>query len=113
MAEEKPFVRREINLNEPFEIRLENNIRNWRVYNMPLELINRYISYAKLRFNNEVWKVLEYGMSLIDEQETTAKSLKDRVIQLEADVQALKLLLNKENKEIEVPITFGGGARDD
>ena len=112
MTDEKPFVRREIKPGEDFKISLIDNRRNWRVYNIPLDLINRYISYAKLRYDNEVWRVLEYGMQLIDERETIAKSLEQRIIQLEADVTAIKMLLNKEEEENKIPITFGEGARN-
>jgi len=105
MTDDKPFVRRDLSSGN-FEIALENNSRNWRVFNVPIELISKYISYAKLHFNNEVWKVMDLGMNLILEADITAKGLQERVEILEAEVQALKQLINKE-KGIE-PTTFGG-----
>jgi hypothetical protein len=105
MTDEKPFVRRDLSSGN-FEIALEDNRRNWRVYNVPIELISKYISYAKLHFDNEVWKVMDLGMTLILEADTTAKGLKERLETLESEVQALKQIINKEkNNE---PITFGG-----
>ena len=105
MTDEKPFVRRDLSSGN-FEITLENNSRNWRVFNVPIELISKYISYAKLHFNNEVWKVMDFGMSLVLEADITAKGLQERVETLEAEVQALKQLINKEKKN--EPVTFGG-----
>ena len=75
-VEEKPFVRRIIKPGEDFEITLVDNRRNWRVFNMPVDLISQYISYSKLHYGNDVWKVMEYGMKLILEHDTNAREMK-------------------------------------
>lgn len=105
MTNEKTFVRRDLS-SANFEISLEDNRRNWRVFNIPTELISKYISYAKLHFNNDVWKVMELGMILILDADLTASGMKERLEKLEAEVQALKEIIKKDkNSE---PTTFGG-----
>jgi hypothetical protein len=105
MTDEKPFVRRDIS-SANFDISLEDNRRNWRVFNIPIELITKYISYAKLYFNGEVWRVMDLGMTLILESDKTATGMEDRLKHLEAEVTALKQIINKEKNER--PATFGG-----
>ena len=70
---------------------------------MPVDLINKYVSYAKLYFNNEVWRVLEKGMKLIMQEETEWK------IQVEKRLSALEAVVFKSKPEEEEVKTFGGG----
>lgn len=108
MTDEKPFVRRDLSSGN-FEIALEDNRRNWRVFNVPTELISKYISYAKLHFGNEVWKVMELGMTLILDSDATASGMKERLEALEIEVQSLKEIIKKDkNSE---PTTFGGNSQ--
>ena len=93
------FKRRKFSLDDRVE--LIDNRRNWRIYNCPVDLINQYISYAKLYFNNEVWRVLEKGMKLIMQEETEWK------VQVEKRLSALEQSVFKKEKEEEV-LTFGG-----
>jgi len=97
MNEEKPFTRREFQDGDV--ITLENNRRNWRVYDCPTDLINKYISYAKLYEDNQVWKVLERGMRLLMKEEDDWKQ------SVERRIKSLEDKIN--NKEIETPKTFG------
>jgi len=105
MMTEKPLKRKDLSSTD-FKIELEDNRRNWRVFNVPTELIGKYISYAKLHYNNEVWKVMEEGMRLILERDETSFSVEDRVKNLENEIAALKSLTYAK-KEEEVN-TFGG-----
>ena len=104
MTTEKPFKRRDVS-SVDFKIELEDNRRNWRIFNMPVELISKYLSYAKLHYDNEVWKVMELGMELILERDRTSFTLEDKVKNLENELSALKSLLYAEKcKEVD---TFG------
>jgi hypothetical protein len=96
--DESKFTRREFHLGD--SIQLEDNRRHWRVYNCPTNLISKYVSYAKLHFGNEVWKVLEKGMNLIMEEEGEWR------ISVE---KRLKLIEDKLNKKENGYSTFGGG----
>jgi len=90
------------------KITLEDNRRTWKIYDCPVELIKQYIAYARIHFDNQVWKVLEKGMKLILEKDKECKEWRDdierRVRELE---KKIALLTVKEEKE-EVPATFGG-----
>jgi len=89
------------------KISLERNVRTWKIYNMPVELINQYISYAKLYFNNEVWRVLEKGMKLIKEEETEWK------VQVEKRLRALEEEVFGKKEGWKGIHTFGGGTADE
>lgn len=81
-----------------------SNRRNWRVYNVPVELISKYISFAKLYYNNEVWKVMEYAMELLEKEQTGVQNVAERIETLEKRVKVLESRL-EEDDNIE---TFGG-----
>jgi len=86
-------------------ITLENNRKTFKVYDCPIELINKHISYAKLHFDNQVWKVMEKGMNLIlEEQSEWRFKVEKRLELLENTVFKEK----KEEEESEIPKTFGG-----
>ena len=105
MMTENKFVRKDLSSGS-FEISLEDNRRNWRVYNVPVELISKYISYAKLHYNNEVWKVMEEGMKLLLERDEISMDIVDRIKNLEGEITALKSIITSEkSKEVS---TFGG-----
>ena len=82
---------------------LENNSRTFKVFDCPVELIGKYISYAKLHFDNHVWKVLEKGMQLIMDEETSWKVQTEKRLALLEDKVFKK---NKDDEEEEVT-TFG------
>ena len=107
MMTEKPLKRRDLSSTD-FKIELEDNRRNWRTFNVPVELISKYISYAKLHYNNEVWKVMEQGMELILERDRTSFTVADKVKNLEAEISALKSLLYAEKEKETKVNTFGG-----
>jgi len=83
-------------------VTLENNRRNWRIYNMPTELINWYISYAKLYCDNQVWKVLELGKELIEKKKL---KLEEKILELEKRIEILEEMVGKKEEEVR---TFGG-----
>ena len=85
------------------EIKLERNIRTFKVYDMPVDLINKFISYSKLHYDNQVWKVMEYAMNLILEEGTTWKVVVDKRLKILEDQ------VFQEEKKDTKPKTFGGG----
>jgi len=91
-----------------------------KVYDMPVELKNKYISKAKLDYDNQLWKVLEEGMDkMIEERETKVPRLEARVENLEEQIAYLKVKLEEQKgqdlseKDDGAPATFGGGKEDD
>lgn len=86
-------------------ITLEDNRRTFKIYDCPTELISKYISFAKLHFGNQVWKVMEKGMNLILEEE------KEWRIQTEKRLTLLEDAVFKKQEEDKGPITFGGGEK--
>ncbi len=86
------------------EIRLERDIRTFKVYDCPTKLINKYISYAKLHFDNQVWKVMEKGMNLIMNETSEWKVSVDT---------RLKALEDRVFEEKEEQITTFGGVKSD
>lgn len=82
------------------EITLENNVRLFKVYDCPVELINNLISYAKLYTNNQVWKVIAMGFELLMEQDDRWR------IEIEKRISALEDKVFSEDKSDE-PITMG------
>ena len=86
---------------------------DFKIYAVPVDVKNKYISLAKLSYDNQVWEVLEEGMKrLEDERKTRVPKLEDRVEQLEAQVEFLKTQLyekqENEKEEENGPKTFGG-----
>ena len=79
------------------------NRKSFKIYDMPVELVNQLISYAKLYHDNEVWQVIEKGMNLIMNESKEWKILVDtRLTALEDRV------FNEKEKETEIS-TLGGG----
>ena len=72
----------------------EKKIVTFKVFDMPLELFKEYIMYAKLYFDNQMWKVLKHGMKLIKTEEERKKTeydnrltiLEDRMAKVEQTV---------------------------
>ncbi len=90
------------------------NPTDFRVYDVPTELKNDYISMAKLMYDDDVWKVMAAAMaSPIEDQFGRVHALEDRVAQIEEEIRALKALISKQRKkdeEDDLKPTFGGGA---
>lgn len=82
---------------------------DFKVYDMPISLIQKYISMAKLRYDNQVWKVLEKGMKLMQEEETTWKDRVDekleehkkRIKALDTKIGKLKVEMNNKEEQFE------------
>lgn len=83
------------------------------VYNMPVPLIQKYISYAKLYYDNEVWKVLAKAMELLVEEQTTWRdSVEYRLGDLEMKVESMMMRSESAvDKNTEAP-TFGEDETD-
>lgn len=87
---------------------------DFKVYDMPVELKNKYISMAKLDYDNEMWKVLEAGMdALQEERERKIPELEQKVDNLQKQIVYLKTKIenlegSQESKdESGPPKTFG------
>lgn len=69
----------------------ESETVDFTIYDVPVELKNKYISMAKLHHDNQVWKVLADAMqALMEERGSRVDKLEDRVNQLEAELDILK-----------------------
>lgn len=101
----------------------KKDIVDFKVY-IPVEkkdLINQYISYAKLYADNQIWKVMKKGFDLIQNEENfirkkakiadTTEEFIDKVNQLEERVIALEAAIEKKNEEKE-PATMGQKKED-
>ena len=88
---------------------------HFKVFDVPLELINKYIAYAKLHCDNQVWRVMELGMKSLQAKTFNLDDLKvdlfERIenleIELRAEIEKVKKLNLVEEKE--KVKTFGGG----
>lgn len=88
------------------------NPTDFKIYDVPTELKNDYISMAKLRYDDEVWKVMADAMAALkDDKFTRVDILEDRIDQLEQELAALKGLISKQNEKDDNDLkpTFGGG----
>lgn len=95
---------------------------NFKVY-VPSDeknLINQYISYAKLYEDNQVWKVMKKGLDLIQNEENfvrkkakiadATEEFIDRVNELEERVATLESTIDKEEEK--EPVTMGQKKED-
>lgn len=84
-----------------------------KVYDVPIELKNKYISMAKLEYDNELWKVLAAGMDkLIEERQDKVPALENEVQKLQKQIVILKQEIEEikqaeKEPENEGPVTFG------
>lgn len=85
-----------------------------KVYDIPVEVKNKYISMAKLDYDNELWRVLEAGMEkLEDERDRKVPELEEKVDNLQKQIVFLKTKmeeLESEDKKDDTsngPKTFG------
>jgi uncharacterized small protein (DUF1192 family) len=94
------------------EIWEPENPTDFRVYDVPTELKNDYISMAKLMYDDDVWKVMADAMAALKEDKfTRVDILQKRVSELEDEVSALKALVSKKREKDEdedLAPTLGG-----
>lgn len=75
------------------------NPTDFKVYDVPMELKNEYISMAKLMYDDDVWKVMADAMaSLKEDKFSRVDLLEKRIGQLEEEIGALKGLISKQRK---------------
>lgn len=75
------------------------NPTDFKVYDVPTELKNDYISMAKLMYDDDVWKVMADAMaSLKEDKFGRVDLLEKRIGQLEEEIGALKGLISKQRK---------------
>lgn len=99
--------------NEQEQVWEPENPTDFKVYDVPTELKNDYISMAKLMYDDDVWKVMADAMaSLKEDKFGRVDLLEKRIGKLEEEIGALKALISKERKEDDdedLKPTFGGG----
>jgi len=89
-----------------------DNPTDFKVYDVPTELKNDYISMAKLHYDDDVWKVMADAMAALkDDKFSRVDVLEKRVAELEQELGALKGLISKQRKkddEDDLQPTLGG-----
>ena len=86
----------------------KNQRIEFKVHDMPMELVHKYISLAKLHYDNQVWRVLEHGMKLLmGEEKSWKEEVEARLLAIENQLEEMKKRKKRfEAKERpEVPIT--------
>jgi len=87
------------------------NPTDFKVYDVPTDLKNDYISMAKLHYDDDVWKVMADAMAALkDDKFGRVDVLEERISQLEQELSALKGLVSKQMKNDEdddLKPTFG------
>lgn len=91
----------------------EEQTVDFKVYDVPVELKNKYISMAKLDYDNQMWRVLEEGMKRLEEErKNKVPELEERIDDLQKQLVYLKSRLDeiedKEASNASEPSTFGG-----
>jgi len=90
------------------------NPTDFKVYDVPTELKNDYISMAKLHYDDDVWKVMADAMAALkDDKFNRVDVLQERIAQLEQELSALKAMIgkyqNQDEDDDDLKPTFGGG----
>lgn len=101
------------NEDEQSQVWEPENPTDFKVYDVPMELKNDYISMAKLHYDDDVWKVMADAMaSLKEDKFGRVDVLEKRIAQLEQELGALKGLISKQSQDEDdddLKQTFGGG----
>jgi len=87
-----------------------DNPTDFKVYDVPTELKNDYISMAKLHYDDDVWKVMADAMAVLKEDKfSRVDVLEERVAQMEEEIGALKALISKQRNDDDEDLkpTFG------
>jgi len=87
------------------------NPTDFKVYDVPMELKNDYISMAKLHYDDDVWKVMADAMAALKEDKfTKVEMMEEKIMQLEEEIATIKTLIkNQSSEDNDVKPTFGGG----
>jgi len=97
---------------EKDEIWEPENPTDFRVYDVPTELKNDYISMAKLHYDDDVWKVMADAMAALKEDKfSRVDLLEERIESLQHEVAGLKGLISKiqnQDEDDDLSPTFGG-----
>jgi len=88
------------------------NPTDFKVYDVPTELKNDYISMAKLHYDDDVWKVMADAMAALKEDKfSRVDLLEERIESLQQEVAGLKGLISKiqnQDEDDDLSPTFGG-----
>jgi len=89
------------------------NPTDFKVYDVPTELKNDYISMAKLHYDDDVWKVMADAMAALkDDKFSRVDVLENKVSHLEEQIQTMKQLLREfsepEEDDNDLKPTLGG-----
>jgi len=88
------------------------NPTDFKVYDVPMELKNDYISMAKLHYDDDVWKVMADAMAALKEDKfTKVEMMEEKIMQLEEEIATIKTLIKNQSSEDDNDLkpTFGGG----
>jgi uncharacterized small protein (DUF1192 family) len=91
---------------EDNEVWQPENPTDFKIYDVPTELKNDYISMAKLHYDDDVWKVMADAMaSLKEDKFGRVDILQERVSQLQDEVAALKAMIGKSTDDEDDDLT--------
>lgn len=93
---------------------------DFKVYDMPVELKNKYVSMAKLDYDNNMWEVLKAGMEALSnerqrkvpELETKVDDLQKQIVYLKTRIESLENT-DMDEKDSSLPKTFGDQKKED
>jgi uncharacterized small protein (DUF1192 family) len=99
-------------MTEEDDVWQPQNPTDFRVYDVPTELKNDYISMAKLHYDDDVWKVMADAMAALKEDKfSRVDLLEERIESLQQEVSGLKGLISKiqnQDEDDDLSPTFGG-----
>jgi len=99
-------------MTEKDDVWRPENPTDFKVYDVPTELKNDYISMAKLHYDDDVWKVMADAMAALKEDKfSRVDLLEERIESLQQEVAGLKGLISKiqnQDEDDDLSPTFGG-----
>jgi len=99
-------------MTEEDDVWQPENPTDFKVYDVPTELKNDYISMAKLHYDDDVWKVMADAMAALKEDKfSRVDLLEERIESLQQEVAGLKGLISKiqdQDEDDDLSPTFGG-----
>jgi len=79
---------------------LDKSRSTFKIFDVPNWLINEYIAYAKLYTNNQVWKVMDQGMQLLQNDMVSIQDLEKAQLEFQQAVHDEIKALKEEIKRI-------------
>lgn len=93
-------------MTEEDDVWQPQNPTDFKVYDVPTELKNDYISMAKLHYDDDVWKVMADAMAALKEDKfSRVDLLEERIESLQQEVAGLKGLISKVQNQDDDDLT--------